>query len=112
MSRLAEIVAHKRREIEPWLAHTADWHDRAAALGPFRGFRKTLISGRFGLIGEVKKASPSAGVIAEDFDPVQTALVYREAGAHCVSVLTDEKFFQGHLDYLALIRHKVAIPIL
>jgi indole-3-glycerol phosphate synthase len=112
MSRLAEIVAHKRKEIAPWLAHTADWHDRAAALGPFRGFRKTLISGRFGLIGEVKKASPSAGVIAEDFDPVQTALVYREAGAHCVSVLTDEKFFQGHLDYLALIRHKVAIPIL
>jgi indole-3-glycerol phosphate synthase len=112
MSRLAEIVSHKRKEIAPWLAHTADWHDRAAALGPFRGFRRTLLSGKFGFIGEVKKASPSAGVIVEDFDPVRTALVYHEAGANCISVLTDEKFFHGHLDYLALIRHKVPRPIL
>jgi indole-3-glycerol phosphate synthase len=112
MSRLREIVAYKRKEIAPWLAHTADWRDRAAALGPFRGFRKTLLSGRFGFIGEVKKASPSAGVIAEDFDPVRIALIYHEAGANCVSVLTDEKFFQGHLDYLALIRQKVPRPLL
>jgi indole-3-glycerol phosphate synthase len=112
MSRLAEIVSHKRKEIAPWLAHTADWRDRAAALGPFRGFRKTLLSGRFGFIGEVKKASPSAGVIAQDFDPVRIALIYHEAGANCISVLTDEKFFQGHLDYLALIRQKVPRPLL
>jgi indole-3-glycerol phosphate synthase len=112
MSRLEEIIAHKRKEIAPWVAHTADWHDRASALGPFRGFRKSLVSGKFGFIGEVKKASPSAGVIAEDFDPVQTALIYHDAGANCISVLTDEKFFQGHLDYLALIRHKVPRPIL
>jgi indole-3-glycerol phosphate synthase len=112
MSRLGEILAYKRKEIAPWLAHTADWHDRATALGPFRGFRKTLISGKFGFIGEIKKASPSAGVIAEDFDPVRTALVYHDAGADCISVLTDEKFFQGHLDYLALIRNKVPRPIL
>jgi indole-3-glycerol phosphate synthase len=112
MSRLGEIVAHKRKEIAPWLAHTGDWHTRAATLGPFRGFRKALLSGQFGLVGEVKKASPSAGVIAEDFDPVRTALVYDQAGAHCISVLTDEKFFQGHLDYLALIRQKVSRPLL
>jgi indole-3-glycerol phosphate synthase len=112
MSRLGEIIAHKRKEIAPWLAHTADWHKRAATLGPFRGFRKALLSSGFGFIGEVKKASPSAGVIAEDFDPVRTALVYDEAGAHCISVLTDEKFFQGHLDYLALIRQKVLRPLL
>ena len=112
MSRLGEIVAHKRNEIAPWLAHTADWGDRAAELGPFRGFRKALVSGNFGFIGEVKKASPSAGIIAWDFDPVRTALIYDEAGADCISVLTDEKFFQGHLDYLALIRNKVPRPIL
>ena len=112
MSRLAEIVAYKRREIEPWLAHTADWHDRAAALGPFRGFRKALLSGKFGFIGEVKKASPSAGVIAADFDPVRIASIYHAAGANCISVLTDEKFFQGHLDYLALIRQKLPSPLL
>ena len=112
MSRLEEIIAFKRKEIEPWLAHTADWHHRAAALGPFRGFQKTLMAVEFGFIGEVKKASPSAGVIAADFDPVRTALIYHEAGAHCISVLTDEKFFQGHLDYLALIRQKVPSPLL
>jgi indole-3-glycerol phosphate synthase len=112
MSRLGEIIDYKRTEIAPWLAHTADWHERAAALGPFRGFRKALVSGLFGFIGEVKKASPSAGVIADDFDPIRTALVYDEAGANCISVLTDEKFFQGHLDYLALVRHKVSRPIL
>ena len=112
MSRLGEIIAHKRKEIAPWIAHTADWQKRAAALRPLRGFRKALISGQFGFIGEVKKASPSAGVIAENFDPVRTALTYYEAGANCVSVLTDEKFFQGHLDYLALVRHKVPVPIL
>jgi indole-3-glycerol phosphate synthase len=112
MSRLAEIIAHKRSEIEPWLVHTKDWGDRAAALPSFRGFRRSLTSGSFGFIGEVKKASPSAGIIATDFDPMRTALAYNEAGANCISVLTDEKFFNGHLDYLALIRQKVPIPLL
>jgi hypothetical protein len=64
----AEIVAHKRREIEPWLADTADWHARATALGPFGGFRKALVSGQFGVIGDVKKASPSAGNVPEGDD--------------------------------------------
>jgi indole-3-glycerol phosphate synthase len=112
MSRLAEIVDYKRKEIEPWLTHTADWGERAAALGPYRGFRKSLTSGDFGFIGEVKRASPSAGLIAAEFDPVRTALAYDAAGANCISVLTDEKFFHGHLDYLALIRHRVPKPLL
>jgi indole-3-glycerol phosphate synthase len=112
MSRLAEIIAYKRREIEPWLTHTADWGDRAASLGPYRDFRKSLASGGFGFVGEVKRASPSAGVIAQEFDPVRTALAYDTAGANCISVLTDEKFFQGHLDYLALIRSRVSKPLL
>ena len=112
MSRLAEIVAYKREEIAPWVKHTADWCDRALALGPLRGFRKNLITGQFSFIGEVKKASPSAGVIAGEFDPVRTALAYDDAGANCISVITDERYFQGHLDYLALIRRKVSRPLL
>jgi indole-3-glycerol phosphate synthase len=112
MSRLAEIIAHKRKEIEPWLVHTKDWEDRATARPSFREFRRSLTSGSFGFIGEVKKASPSAGIIATDFDPVRTALAYRDAGANCISVLTDEKFFNGHLDYLALIRQKIPTPLL
>jgi len=112
MSRLAEIIAHKRKEIEPWLVHTKDWGDRSAAHPSFRGFRRSLTTGSFGFIGEVKKASPSAGIIATNFDPLRTALAYNEAGANCISVLTDEKFFNGHLDYLALIRQKVPSPLL
>jgi indole-3-glycerol phosphate synthase len=64
------------------------------------------------LIAEVKKASPSAGIICKDFDPVKIAKDYEAAGASCLSVLTDEKFFQGSLDYLRQIRAAVKIPLL
>ena len=68
--------------------------------------------GDIALIAEVKKASPSAGVICEDFDPVRIAREYEAAGASCLSVLTDEKFFQGSLDHLRQIREAVKVPLL
>ena len=112
--KLAEIVAHKRKEIEPLLARADKL--RLAALGRnnFRSLEAALDvgPGRLGLIAEVKKASPSAGVIAKDFDPVKQAKKYAAAGAGAISVLTDEKYFQGRLEYLTKIREEVAVPVL
>lgn len=68
--------------------------------------------GSVALIAEVKHASPSRGVLIEPFDPLAIARIYVENGAAAISVLTDEKFFQGHLDYLAAIRQAVSVPLL
>src|SRR5688500_17704228 len=68
--------------------------------------------GTAALIAEVKKASPSAGVIRSDFDPVGIARAYEDAGASCISVLTDEMFFQGSKEYMRDIRNAVQIPVL
>ena len=69
-------------------------------------------AGRVSLIAEVKKASPSKGIIREDFSPVEIATAYANSGASCISVLTDEHFFQGKLDYLRDVRAAVEIPVL
>jgi len=79
-----------------------------------RNFFKSSISkpNKMHLIAEVKKASPSAGIIREDFNPVKIALSYEANGASAISVLTDMKFFQGHISYLRDIRKKVSLPLL
>lgn len=115
---LDTIVEQKRREVgqlpERLLA-AGDLHDAMLERGERRDFLAALQQPRRGevaLIAEVKKASPSAGVICEDFDPVQIAIEYEQAGATCLSVLTDEQFFQGSLDYLRDIREAVKLPLL
>ena len=86
---------------------------QAASAPPVRDFRAALAGpGPIRLIAEVKKASPSAKVIREDFDPIAIARTYQAHGAACLSVLTDAPYFQGHLSYLARIRASVAIPLL
>ena len=113
MSRLDEIVAHKRTETEPWLAHTDAWRDRVLSHRPdYRGFQRRFLAHGFGFVAEIKCASPSAGVIVDNFDPVKIAEQYDAANADCISVLTDERFFRGHLDYLALVRKHVRQPLL
>jgi indole-3-glycerol phosphate synthase len=80
---------------------------------PVRDFRAALTAGPgLGIIAEIKKASPSAGVLRADFDPVAIAREYGAAGAHALSVLTDVEFFQGSLDYLTAIRRAVSPPVL
>lgn len=115
MSRLNEILRVKRAEIEHLRPRGDELRKAALLRNDFRGFGAALQrseAGKIALIAEVKKASPSAGVIVESFDPVQIAKNYARTGAAAISVLTDEQFFQGHIDYLQAIRDAVPTPIL
>jgi indole-3-glycerol phosphate synthase len=115
MSILDEIVASKRLEVAEARRRMPleELEDQAESAPPARDFRAALEGpGPIQLIAEVKKASPSAQVIREDFDPIAIARAYQAHGAHCLSVLTDAPYFQGHLSYLARIRASVAIPLL
>ncbi len=111
---LARICEAKREEIERLKRRDRRGLADAASLQrPPRGFRDALRAGEgVSLIAEVKKASPSAGVIRCDFDPVAVARAYEEAGAACISVLTDREFFQGAPDFLSQIRQRVELPLL
>ena len=112
---LDRIVAVKRREIAAARERVAEaeLRRRLADAPPVRDFFAALAKpGPIRLIAEVKKASPSAGVIREDFDPVAIAQIYEQHGASCLSVLTDEPHFQGHLDYLTAVRANVGLPVL
>src|SRR5437763_10564712 len=103
---LDTIVEHKWAEIAAAKAAIpeADLEHRAAAEPPARDFAGALLRPGMRVIAEVKKASPSAGVIRPDFDPVAIARAYERGGADCLSVLTDEHFFQGHLSDLTAAR--------
>ena len=111
---LDTIVARKRTEIAAAKAAVpeADLDRRAAALPPARDFAAALRQPGMRVIAEVKKASPSAGVIRADFDPVAIARIYQAHGADALSVLTDEQFFQGHLSYLTACREATRLPVL
>lgn len=119
---LNDIVAHKRQEIASRKQSTPlrELKEAIQTLGRPRNFfnavSKNPASGPFpkrvNVIAEVKKASPSAGVIREDFDPVAIAQSYAAAGADALSVLTDEKFFQGKLEYIHAVRDAVKLPVL
>lgn len=116
---LQTIVAHKREEVSAAKAKfpLARLQDRLALVedqprGFIRALRAMHESGGTAIIAEVKKGSPSKGVIRQDFDPLTIAETYQQYGATCLSVLTDETFFLGHLSYLGLIREQVSLPLL
>ncbi len=110
-TKAAEVAADKARE--PF----SDLQRRVGELedqprGFARALRVMVESGGTAIIAEVKKGSPSKGIIRADFDPLQIAECYQQAGATCLSVLTDAQYFYGHLSYLNLIREQVSLPLL
>lgn len=112
---LDKIVAKKRTEIADAKQAVAEesLREKLSDAPLVRSFFEALSApGPIKLIAEVKKASPSKGVIREDFDPVEIAKTYAVSGATCISVLTDESFFQGDLGYLTAIREVVDVPLL
>ena len=115
---LNKIVSVKHEELAAARQRRslASWREAAQARRDVRGFAAALLSrasvGRSAVIAEIKKASPSKGVIREQFVPAEIAHSYAQHGAACLSVLTDERFFQGHADYLEQARQACALPVL
>jgi len=114
MDILSEIMEHKRGEVEVILPQLSKYRAAALNRNDFGGFRTALDRGadRLGIIAEVKHASPSAGVIDPNFDPLRQANMYLDGGASCMSVLTDEKYFKGSLADLTKISPVSNIPLI
>ncbi|MCB2000904.1 MAG: indole-3-glycerol-phosphate synthase, partial [Rhodoferax sp.] len=115
---LNEIVAVKRAEVaaaldrRPFALVRADAESRVLTRDFEDAMRQRMRAGRNAVIAEIKKASPSKGVIREDFVPADIAQTYAEHGAACLSVLTDQQFFQGQADYLKQARASCPLPVL
>jgi indole-3-glycerol phosphate synthase len=114
MNFLEKILAHKKSEVETRKQQVSEQalRQKIAPASPPRSLAVALSAPELSVIAEIKKASPSAGVIRADFDPVQIAHAYIRTGAHALSVLTDEQFFQGSLRYIEQIRPFASIPLL
>jgi indole-3-glycerol phosphate synthase len=115
MTILDEIVAHKRIEVQKQMEKEPldSLKHQLAVLEPNRSLRKEMDDNPgFHFICEIKKASPSKGLIQSDFDPVKYARSYKKGGAAAISVLTDKQFFQGDLEYLNLVKKTVDLPVL
>jgi len=112
---LSKIIQEKRKHVEAAKQHLSqkELMDKVSRIYIKSAFKKNISRGHgINLIAELKKASPTRGIIRGDFNPVKIALTYQAQGASAVSVLTDERFFEGRLEYLKEVKERVAIPVL
>lgn len=110
---LEEIIAHKKREVaDNKIKIPFKYLEREIVSQVEKKFSKALLEPGMSLIAEVKKASPSKGILKEDYDPVKLAVSYERAGARAISVLTDNRFFQGSLEDLEKVKEGVKLPVL
>jgi indole-3-glycerol phosphate synthase len=111
---LDEIILHKQKEVAVLKEALTPQEIKKIRKSNYklRDFAGALKKGSFSLIAEIKKASPSAGVLIDNFDPVKLAKIYEQGGAAALSVLTDEKYFQGKIENLAQVKPAVELPLL
>ncbi|MFC1570317.1 indole-3-glycerol phosphate synthase TrpC [Candidatus Omnitrophota bacterium] len=112
---LSRIIEEKRREVEKNQENVSlgDMKKKAEGVYIKSSFKRDISrKGHINLIAEIKKSSPSKGIIRHDFDPVRIALTYHGAGASAISILTDERFFMGKLEYIKMVKDRVTLPIL
>jgi len=112
---LDKIVQEKKRELQSIKtpASLREFRKKAAEVGGNRSFKESLqTKDSINIIAEIKKASPSKGIIRKDFNPIEIAKTYEDNGAAAISVLTDKSFFQGDIQYLSEIRKNVSLPLL
>tara|TARA_B100000315_G_scaffold195228_1_gene186026 strand:- start:1162 stop:1941 length:780 start_codon:yes stop_codon:yes gene_type:complete len=111
---LNKIIEEKKKELKNYKSSASlkEVRKRVGDADISRGFKKSIRNDSINIIAEIKKASPSKGIIREDFNPVEIAKIYEENGAVAISVLTDKNFFQGDIQYLDQIRKNVSLPLL
>jgi len=115
---LKKIIKHKKENLNIVKKKNSlsSIYNKIKTIDNFLNFKKTLVNNqkqkKISLIAEIKKASPSAGTIVKNFDPIKIASLFSESGATCLSVLTEEKFFLGNLNYIYEIKKTIKLPIL
>ncbi len=113
MNILDKIVKTKYEELEKYTKdYVKQLEKKAEERKSVKDFKNALLQDKINIIAEIKKASPSKGVIRKDFNPVEIAKIYEENGAAAISVLADEKYFQGHIDYVEAVSNVVNIPVM
>ena len=113
MNILDKIVKTKYEELEKYTKdYVKQLEKKAEERKSVKDFKNALLQDKINIIAEIKKASPSKGVIRKDFNPVEIAKIYEENGAAAISVLADEKYFQGHIDYVEAVSKVVSIPVM